>query len=243
MKRIMIVGLCLTSAFLMSAVAAATASASAETPQFRWTGAKEFSSKGGIGKLETSKGEEVECKEETDRGEIEGSSPSTRARDILISYKKCTSPSNLGGACKSAGANAGEIKTFDLLARIGWINKAKKEVGILFNPEIGISGNPNNLFAEFTCEPGLATIAIKVRGSVIVPITPAGKPVGPSETTKFFSATFEKAAGKGKQKVTKFEGESANKLETETTISGGFIESAAEGVAEIFPLVSTEIEV
>jgi len=242
MKSMMkVMGLCFVAAFVMSAVAAATASASATTPEFRFAaGNKEFSSTGTIGKLETSAGELVECKEETDRGEIEGASPSHRIRDLLISYKGCTSTIlTKTYKCQSSKANSEEIKTFNLLARLGWISKPKTEVGILFNPEAGVSGNPNNLFAEFACVKGEETISIKVRGSVIAKITPVNTLINLGGS---FLVAFTKGAGKGEPGIKSFEGLVINKLETETTTSKKFIESSAEGEANFFPLVSTEIE-
>jgi hypothetical protein len=249
MKRIIMVGLCLTSVLVMSAVAVATASATiVATPQFRFAeGSKDFSSTGGEGTLETTSGEKVVCLKETDSGEIEGASPSHRVGDLLISYKECsTTVLGVTKPCKSSGANAEEIKTFDLLGRLGWLEKAKERVGILFNPEKGISGNPNNLFAEFKCfktSGEAAEVTVKVRGSVIALIEPVNVLIGPKEAKKSFRVTFEKEVpGKLVATDSHFEGEGVNKLETETTTSKKFIESAAAGTAEIFPLVSTLIE-
>lgn len=234
-------GLCLVAVFVASAVAVATASAI--TPQFVFatgTGSyKVFSSKGGEGKLETTKGETVTCKKETNVGEIEGTSPSSKVRDILISYTGCTSKIlTKEYKCKSAGANEEEIKTFDLLGRLGWL-KSPTEAGVLFDPEVNAEKNPKNLFAEFACTKGTETIEIKVKGSVIAKIGPVGTLINPGES---FAVTFKKGTGAGVPGFPKFEGEAENKLETETTTSKAFVGSAAAGEVEIFPLVSTKIE-
>ncbi len=245
MRSIKIAGLCLAAVFVVSAVVAATAFA--EAPEFKLAaGSTAFSSKGGTGKLETSKGETVECKKETNTGEVEGSS-GKRAKNILISYKECTATIGLNKyKCKSegVGANEEEIRTFGLLARLGWINKAKLEIGILFNPETGNANNPNNLFAEFSCSRTGELIDIRVRGTIIARLAP-GQDEKLIEPGGHFTLEFKKGEGKGTTEWPNLEGESAKKLETETTITEkegkGFIESGAVGSVEIFPLVSTLI--
>jgi hypothetical protein len=247
MKYFKSLGLCLVAVLALSAVVAATASAEI-VPLFLFSGTnKVFSSKGNGGKLETTKGEEVNCTAETDTGEIEGEKQSRNARDILISYTGCTAKILTKTLkCKSSGAAEEEIKTFDLLGRLGYTNKAEKKVGMLFNPETGKANNPNNLFAAFSCTTTGETDEIKVKGSVIALITPVNKLVDPSE---HFTVTFEKGA-KTKGELgedRKFEGEPENELLTATTITikekptAPYIKSAIEGIAEIFPLQSTEI--
>jgi hypothetical protein len=126
-----IMGLCLVAAFLTSAVAAATAFAE-EKPTFLFKGhpARAFSSKQvGEGTLETTSGETVKCTGGTNTGEFENEK---RAKDILIAFTGCTAKVlTTTYECQSflPGSNKEEIKTFDLLARLGYTNKANKEVG------------------------------------------------------------------------------------------------------------------
>ena len=144
---------------------------------------RQFSSIEGEGKLVTRKGEEVKCKGGRDTGEITGPK---QAKDILISYTGCTAKAAVEEYNCQSGATTGEIKTFDLLGRLGFINKAKKEVGILFNPETGNAKNPRTLFAEFECvnkKTGGKNNFIKVKGSIIGAITPVNTLIEPGGTT------------------------------------------------------------
>jgi hypothetical protein len=251
MKSIRIMGLCLVAAFALSAVV--TSSAFAEKPEFLFPNGgskRQFSSVDGAGKLETTKGETVECSGGRDTGEITGAK---QASDVLISYTGCRAKVGLEEWKCQSGATAEEIKTFDLLGRLGFINKTNKEVGILFNPETGKANNPKNLFAEFECtnvKTGGKSINIKVKGSVIGSITPVNTLIEPSGTQEFAEITFKESKGKPEPK--NLEGEAENKLLTLTTFTTkekvketggeeGWIESGALGTAKVFPLESMKI--
>jgi hypothetical protein len=219
----------------MSAVAAA--SASAETPEFRFAGSSRgFSSRAGSSTLETTAGEALTCENETAAGEAEGT---TKIRNIVISKKGCR-VTVLGQTykCKSAGAGEEETVTFDLLARLGWINKAEKQVGVSISPEEGKSNNPNNLFEEFECTHGSSKIEAKARGATIGLVGPLNTLINPG---KAFTGKSEISASKGVPLYTKFEGEAEDKLEVESSLSKKFIGAAIRVSAEGFFLVSTEI--
>ncbi len=244
-----VMGLCLVAAFVMSAVAVATASAAKPEFLFRGTGsARAFSSKQTTeGVLETSKGEEVKCKAATNYGTFKNAK---EVENVLISFTGCTATITLKTyTCTSKGANEGEIKTFDLQGKLGYINAAEKKVGILLSPEVNATKNPKTLFAEFTCTKGSEKIEIKTKGSTIGLITPVNTLIEPKGTNEFFTITSEKGEGKGVPLDTKFEGEAANKLLTETTFTikekgegeAAFIESAIAGSAKVYPLESLEI--
>jgi hypothetical protein len=235
MSRFMkVMGLCLVAAFVMSAMAAGTASAA--KPEFLFQGSKpDFSSKSGAGKLETSSGETVSCTADTDRGEVEGASGSKKVTDVLISFTGCTSKIlTITYKCQTAGANPEEIKTTDLEGELGYIKKAAPvEVGLLLKPK------GTNLFAEFECVHNTEKIIIKVKGSIIGKITPINKLVDPGEHA---TLTYEKGAKTGEPEITKFEGGAKDELLTETTISKKFLESSIAGSKdEIFFLESIEI--
>jgi hypothetical protein len=70
----------------------------------------------------------------------------------------------LAQKCKSEGQTTGTIKTYFLVAEIGWVSKAKNEVGLDFKP------GPENatLLAKFAC----AGDEFEVKGSVIGALTP-----------------------------------------------------------------------
>jgi hypothetical protein len=254
MKSIKIMGLCLVAVFALSAVVAS--SAFAEKPEFLFPnneGKKQFSSIETAGTLETRKGEEVKCTGGRDTGEVSGAK---EARDILITYTGCIAKVGTEEfKCQSESAKSEEIKTYDLAARIGFDTKPK--VGILFHPETGRENNPNNLFAVFECindKTGGKNINIRVKGSVIGLIIQTNTLIEPHGTNEFFEITFAKKTGeKGIPEDRKLEGETENnKLLSLTTFTTkekvketggeeGWIESAAEGTAKVYPLESMKI--
>jgi hypothetical protein len=254
MKYLRITGLCLATTFALCAVAAN--SAFAEKPEFLFPkgGTKrQFSSiESGTSKFVTRKGEEAKCTGGTDTGEITGPK---QAKDILITYTGCTTKAGLEEYNCQSGATTGEIKTFDLLGRLGWIKKSENEVGILFNPETGKANNPRNLFAEFECvnkKTGGKNNFIKIKGSIIgsFPSTSINTLIEPGGTREFAEITFKETSGK--PEIKNFEGEPVNQILTLSTFTTkeeiketggetGWIESGAEGTAKIFPLESMKI--
>lgn len=245
MRYIKPFGLCLTVALAVCAIA--TAAASAEAPEFKFSGENDrFSSKGGALKLETTKGEVVKCERATATGAVEPIGGHNTVKDFLPVFKGCTA-TILGKVykCKSSGASEEEIKGFGLQAELGWLSKSKEEVGILLGPETGRANNSNDLFAEFECTRVSETVTVKIKGSVIGKITPVNAAVGPAETTKFFEVKFTKGEAKGEAGVKSFEGEAENKLETASSITEkegkGFVGSAIEDSLELFPEVTTTI--
>jgi len=234
MKYFKSLGLCLVAMFALGAVTASSAFAE-EPPTFLFKGhpARAFSSKQfGEGTLETTKGETVKCTGGTNTGTFENEK---RARDVLISFTGCKAKIlTTTYECKSAGANTEEIRSKDLLGRLGWISKANSEVGILFNSE-----EASGLFAEFTCTHSSTNVEIKVRGSVIALVKNTNELIDPGS---YFLIDFDKGTEPGELgKDRKLEGEAENKLETYTGIAKSFIGSAIEGSARIYPLESMEI--
>lgn len=237
-RFIKIMGLCLVAAFVMSAVAATSAMAVA--PEFTFaSGNPGFSTSGGAGELETKNGETVKCTSQSGTGEIEGASGTKKATKIFSTFKGCTlTILNKVYKCKTTGANEEEIRTNELLARLGWVNKEKLQIGLLFN-----TVTTGGLFAAFKCIKGEENLTVEVKGSTIALVTPDEVLIGPTEPTKSFTVTFEKSgAGKGKNECKSFEGEAENILETKTPSTGGvFIESAIKASYNVFPLRSTKI--
>jgi len=198
MKRIRIVGLCLVAVFAMSAVAAASASASPTYKECMKVKAKtgkfataSCTTEGGTGTWELvspKKGAytsttktatlatpgvgSVSCKTSKGTGTI----TSETAATTVVTFSTCATS---GKKCTSAGQKAGVIKTFELL-------------GSLREPTAGtvetvVTGNgPEGLSAEFSCE----TITIKTRGSV------GGVDTGDINTAgKKSTETFNEATG------------------------------------------------
>ena len=177
MKSIKIMGLCLVAAFLMSAVAVATASAT--KPEFRFSGAaKGFSSKSGAGVLvqkasatSEENGSKVECTSDTDNGEIEGASGTDKVTNVLVLFSGCKATVLAKEyTCTTSGQLPGVIKTNQLEGQLGYINESKKEVGLVLKPK-----PPAELFAEFECTRNAEKLTIKVRGEIIGKITPVNK--------------------------------------------------------------------
>jgi len=181
MKLIRIVGLCLVAVFAMSAVVAA--SASAALPEFSGPFPKPFKSKSGAVLIETASRVKARCKAGTNVGEVTG--PKTDV--VTLRLTGCEAD---GFKCSTKGATEGEIVSSPLSSTLGYINKAKKEVGIALESATGAA-------AEFTCGPA----SVVVTGSVIGKITPINKKV---KAGKPFILKFTQA--KGKQKPTKLEG-------------------------------------
>lgn len=87
--------------------------------------------------------------------------------------------------CKSAGAKAGEIKTFSLKAELGYIDAAEHLVGAAFSAETG------SYLAQFECG---ETIEMRVSGSAIGEVeTGAKSPY--NKFSKEVTIRFEQAAG------------------------------------------------
>jgi hypothetical protein len=159
-----------------------------------------FKGKGGAATLHTpAVGGEVKCTAFKDSGEL--TSPTTEGK-VVSTFSGCES---LGKKCASPGAKAGTIVTNPLKGSLGYLNKAKHEVGVDLSPESG------KYLAEFSCE----GLEVKVEGSVIGQITPV------NTFTKSTTTTFEVNA-EGYQKYKSFEGGSPDVLESTIDGSGPF---------------------
>jgi len=170
-----------------------------------------FKGKGGVATLNTPKLEnEVACGKFKDVGE--NTSPTTQGK-IVASFGKCES---LGKKCESPGAGPGNIVTNNLVGKLGYINKAKKEVGVRLSPETG------TLLAEFNCE----GLEIKTSGAVF------GRMTGQVNT---FSKTVvqefkNNGSPKFEQEIKNFEGGSPETLQSKIGANGPF-ESGQESTA------------
>lgn len=144
---------------------------------------------GGAAKLETAAKQKLECKSVSGSGAYD----SSREIDAVeLVFSGCEAA---GTACSSEGAAAGEIRSSQLEALLGYEQKAKKKLGLDFFPD----GHLGDLLVAHC---GSATWTI--RGSVIAPI----------KADKAATATVLKlAASKGKQKIQHLEGEAADVLE------------------------------
>ncbi len=101
----------------------------------------------------------VECKTERATGEASGKSD---VKNVQVTFTGCAA---LGSYPCSNTSNAEEIKTSTLKGYLGYINKAKHEVGVALEPEA-----KKGLFAKFSCSIGI-TFEVGV---------PQGKKQGPA---------------------------------------------------------------
>jgi hypothetical protein len=176
-----------------------------------------FFSESGASTLETASGVQVACNKDIGQGEATGPKAISQ---FTIKFKECSSS---GHACGSSGT----ITTNHLQGTMGYISKAAKEVGLDLASEAA-----GGLLMEFSCEGGVANV--KVRGSVIGKATPVNTP------TSMYSVTFA-LTKKGKQNITKLEGEAEDVLETSKE-GGAFEGSALETTDTVFPLAEVEIK-
>jgi hypothetical protein len=174
MLRMRVMGLCLAAALSAGALAATSASA---LPEFSSPFSKTFTAKSAGSLFETVSGKKTKCTADTVTGEVTGPQSGT----INFVFTGCAFAKT---PCNTPGAAPGVIATGPLEWRIGYINKANKEVGMdIFEP----FGGP---FASYGC--GSATF-VKVTGSVIGRLTPINKKVIPA---KVFKLKFKQTTGK-----------------------------------------------
>jgi hypothetical protein len=242
MKYFKVLGLCLVAAFVVSAVAVATASAT--KPGFRFSGtAKAFSSKSGAGTLVSKAGHKVKCTSDRDTGEIEGASETDKVTNVIVIFLGCKAEvDGVEVECKSTGANKEEIRSNTLEGQLGYVPPAaNKKVGLVLKSKV-------ELFAEFKC----LTTTVKVRGREISAGVFAGI-VGEfasgsvntliSPPNSFVLNYKQNAANKWEQEPRELEvlGTTVKELLLEANFGAGYELSGLETTDEIFPLQSTEI--
>ncbi len=89
----------------------------------------------------------IECTAETSSGEQSGKD---EVKKVHVTFTGCKALGSI--PCENAGAE--EIKTNELKGKLGYINKAAKEVGVLLEPV-----KKHGAFAQFNC-PGLSLTTI-----------------------------------------------------------------------------------
>jgi hypothetical protein len=121
-----------------------------------------FKGSSGTSFLETESGTKIECSGSTATGKWDADftntvppkpSPIKEAETVVATFTGCT----LGVAkknCQNKGAPTGEIKTNELEGPLGYLSKAKKEVGQELKPHV-----KKGTFATFECE-GFGTILV-----------------------------------------------------------------------------------
>ncbi|HSZ13962.1 MAG TPA: hypothetical protein VK790_07995 [Solirubrobacteraceae bacterium] len=196
MKRFRRLGVCLAIAVAAAAVTASAATAA--LPEFVGPQPLAFTSMLKPSTVEVAGGGiKVSCTGGSNAGEVTG----PKSLTVKIKLVGCTVNAV---PCRS-GVTAGEIETSTLTGTLGYINAAKKQVGLDLSQPAGA------LFMTFVCGEDLT---VDVKGSVIGTIKPVDKVLAPP---KRFSVKF--AQKKGIQKPTKLEGAAVDILET--SVLGG----------------------
>jgi hypothetical protein len=84
----------------------------------------------------------VECAAENSTGEASGTNS---VANVHVTFTGCAAFGVF--PCKTVGSKEGEILTTTLKGKLGWINKAAKEVGVLLEP-----AKKHGSFATFECQ-------------------------------------------------------------------------------------------
>jgi hypothetical protein len=160
--------------------------------------------------LESVAGTKITCSGGTGAGKYTGSKT---VGAVVVKLTKCEP---IAGQCTSSGEPAGTVTTAELSGLLGiWqkgTTRAKDKPGLSLKPTVG------EYLAQFVC----GSIAVKVRGAVIVPL--------PGNAMKL-STTLKLAQAKGKQKPEKFVEGPAEVLET--SFAGGPFEQTGFALALI----------
>lgn len=114
----------------------------------------------------------------------------------MVIFKGCTAKTGEGTACaiRSPSAASGEIKTVELLGRLGYLSKSAKTVGLKL-----ASKSATNFTELEAVSPGTCIVKTAVTKSIIGAMTPVN-----TKTIKG-DLTFKEASEK--QELRKFEGE------------------------------------
>ncbi len=143
--------------------------------KYEWlpgAGKAKFTSSGGAGLLETTKGSAVQCQGESSDGEF---APGNNKEEVGITVR-FTGCKAIALPCTSPGAKSGELITNELEGLVGWESKARKKTDLELFPAKSVK---SGLFIEFEC----SGLVIKVRGKVLVPIK--NDKMKETETLKF----------------------------------------------------------
>ncbi len=221
MRNVKTLMVALVAVFAFSAVAASAASAQPAFTVFPFT----FTSTSGAGTLETAVShKKVKCESDTNEGNFSSATKGT----VKVFFHGCKLSSKF--PCQT-GSTSGEIATSSLNATLGFINKAKKEVGIALAPS---SGN----IAEITCEIVIEKGETPTFEKVIVKESVIGAITKVETKTKTFTLTF--AQTKGVQAVQNLEKEATDTLKA--SIDGEPFEEAGEETTDTLTTsVETEI--
>jgi hypothetical protein len=156
----------------------------------------------------------VECESEHNAGDAKGSK---EVANVSVKFRGCKL---FGSLPCSNGTEPGEIATNTLKGSLGYINKAKKEVGVLLTP-----AKAKGAFAQFICGGQITTVVgvgNSTEGAYYEPETTGGydgiiSPVTPVNTmTKALTQVYKVNPATDENIPSKFEGKHIDLLETYT---------------------------
>jgi hypothetical protein len=163
-KRIRTLSLCAIAAFVLASLFAASAQAKHQNAgPVKFTAAST-----NMPSFEPEGAGEVTCTSELASGEV----TSAVSGHMTATFTGCATEEK---PCSSAGQPEGTIKTEELKTEIGYISKAKGEVGTDYQPASG------EFYAKFDC-PGNPDIYIAIKESVIGRLEPANVMTTTSKT-------------------------------------------------------------
>lgn len=172
-----------------------------------------FTASSGEAVLEGESGVQVVCTSSSVTGKLDADGTTGAVKgveNVISTYSGCNVPAFGGITCETTGKGAGHIVTNELEGSLGYINKAKKEVGQELFPHV-----KHGAFTEFSCGGGAVVVVVKegTKGGHNCIIAPVGT-VNVSSNTN----TQEYVGVKGSQMPEKFEGKTECNLES--TVNG-----------------------
>jgi len=139
-----------------------------------------FTGKSAAVVLETTGGKKVKCASSTSEGEYTG------AKSATLGLKLSGCAIVKGGACQTAGANAGEVTAGGLQAQLGFIRDVEQNGEFL--PSVGWDLSHAGSIVSAECGTGKESLVVS--GSVIAPISTIDK------MTASYTLKYSQAAGK-----------------------------------------------
>jgi len=212
MRKLTIIGATITALVALSAIASTMATAA--LPEFNKTKVK-FTSASGPGTLQVAGGNKIECESDTDDGEITG----PKEVILLVDFRKCEIFGLIGA--HSLGDAENTILT-NATGTLCYLNKAKKEVGLVLTPT-GL------LHIE---APNAGALAL-IKGTLIGRLTPVN-------TTTLRGELILKQE-KGKQELLGCE-ELAGEAHLSTSENEGAYQASGLGTADTVGFLVSEVD-
>jgi hypothetical protein len=204
--------------------AVASASASANTLGFKYTGTgankAKLSGSSGEVSFEDKAGALWECTSSATSGEVSGASGSAKLAGVFVTFSGCKS---LGKTCTTAGQASGVMKSAELEGELGYLSETELgHAGLLLKAKSGT--------VFMSCKAG--TVTAEFEGGLIGQIGPVNTPVV-AGGKKWITASYSQA--RGQQALTRFAGGQEHSL-LESLGGSPFEGTGVQGENSIQPL-------